>query len=361
MRHQRQLPLRRSARPHAEEAPIEEEIEEGEIEEGELEEEIEATDEDGHEVLNLLTDPPQVVAPKETGKSTASQEGVKDPKDGKSTASQEDVEDPKADPPQDGAPPAQKESGPPQNEELPAEKRKVLPQDGASSAQNGATATSGEASGTPSKRKGKVKHEATAAMKSAEEILSKLGGIDAARSMVTDGALKELLDSLMACKETSKQAINDLERKPRNKKRSLYDASERLIQVKDDQVRKKCKAVLESFQVLQNAANYQDKDQRQMLPTCDFIMACRDKMVPNVSACKDGLWMRKSPMYTLLVPEGFDTKEFGAELEALGKALQKKGKAKDCMITGSTDAFQKNVYGRTYGKKTIETDNSAAV
>ncbi len=115
----------------------------------------------------------------------------------------------------------------------------------------------------------------------------------------------------------------ELDKKPRNKKRSLFDASERLSQVKDDQVRKKCKAVLESFQTLQNAANYQDKDQRDVLPTCDFMMVCRDAMLPNISSCKDGLWKRKSPLWAFLIPQGVDVKQLGADLEAVGKARLK--------------------------------------
>ena len=202
------------------------------------------------------------------------------------------------------------------------------------------------------KRKAATKEEASAAMKSADEILSQLGGLDEASKLLENTPLKALFQSLIACKDSSQQAIMELDKKPRNKKRSLFDASERLSQVKDDQVRKKCKAVLESFQTLQNAANYQDKDQRDVLPTCDFMMVCRDAMLPNISSCKDGLWKRKSPLWAFLIPQGVDVKQLGADLEAVGKALSKRGKrAQDCIVTESSDAFQKALYGKTYGKK----------
>ena len=199
-----------------------------------------------------------------------------------------------------------------------------------------------------------AKEEASAAMKSANDILLQLGGFDgAAKLLEGNGQLQSLFQSLVTCKDTSMQAIMDLEKKPRTKKRSLFDPAERLSQVKGDQVRKKCKAVLESFQTLQNAANYQDKDQRDVLPTCDFIMVCRDEMLPNVTSCKDGLWKRKHAMWTFLVPRGADVKRLGVELEAVGKSMAKKGRStKDCLlITESSDAFQKALYGKTYGKK----------
>lgn len=62
------------------------------------------------------------------------------------------------------------------------------------------------------KRKGATKEEASAAMKSADEILSQLGGLDEASKFLDNTPLKALFQSLIACKYSSQQAIIELDK-----------------------------------------------------------------------------------------------------------------------------------------------------
>jgi hypothetical protein len=134
--------------------------------------------------------------------------------------------------------------------------------------------------------------------------------------------------------EDDKDKSNNKNSKRKVKKRPVGSPSTSIKQMKDAVVRTQAVIAASKVATIQAMTSYATDKQATNNPRSHTVLVNFDEIVQRPDKMGDGERTRDVPMWTLLLPDDLDTKDFGAELEKLGKAMQmdvpkpRKGKKK---------------------------------
>ncbi len=118
---------------------------------------------------------------------------------------------------------------------------------------------------------------------------------------------------------TSSAANN---KKRKIKKRIVGSPSESIKQMKDAVVRTQAIIAATKVSTIQAMTTYAREKQNYNNPRSQTVLLSFDEIVERPDKMGDGERQRDIPMWTLLLPNDVNRKDFGVELEKLGKALQ---------------------------------------
>jgi hypothetical protein len=111
-------------------------------------------------------------------------------------------------------------------------------------------------------------------------------------------------------------------KKRKIKKRIVGSPSESIKQMKDAVVRTQAIIAATKVSTIQAMTTYAREKQNNNNPRSHTVLLSYDEIVERPDKMGDGERQRDIPMWTLLLPNDLSRKQFGAELEKLGKALQ---------------------------------------
>jgi hypothetical protein len=115
-------------------------------------------------------------------------------------------------------------------------------------------------------------------------------------------------------------------KKRKVKKRLVGSHSTSIKQMKDAVVRAQAMIAASKVSTIQTMTTYATVMQAQNNPRSDTVLLHYDEIVERPDKKSEGERARLLPKWTMLLPQGANEKQMGAELEKLGKAMQEEKK-----------------------------------